>query len=73
MESNLVNSTAGRFSIKTGLPLYNGRPDPQFAEADIAVQHAAIGDASQVETGGQRLGEIQGVDIDVHQRLIVHR
>jgi peptidoglycan hydrolase FlgJ len=33
MESNLVNGTAGRFSIKTGLPLFNGRPDPQFAEA----------------------------------------
>jgi peptidoglycan hydrolase FlgJ len=29
----MQSSLSGSVSIKTGLPLYNGRPDPQVAEA----------------------------------------
>ena len=33
MHSSLINSTAGSMPTKAMMPLFNGRPDPDFAEA----------------------------------------
>jgi len=33
MQSGLFNSAAGSMPAKTVMPLFNGRPDPRFAEA----------------------------------------
>ena len=33
MQSSLVNSTTGSIPAKAMMPLFNGRPDPAFAEA----------------------------------------
>ena len=33
MQSGLINSAAGSMPARTVMPLFNGRPDPQFAEA----------------------------------------
>jgi Rod binding domain-containing protein len=50
MQSSAINGTAGRFSIKTGLPLFNGRPDPQFAEALAKVSPKAQARAKATAT-----------------------
>ena len=33
MQTSLINSTAGSIPTKALMPLFNGRPDPQFADA----------------------------------------
>ena len=33
MQSSLINSSTGSMPAKTMMPLFNGRPDPQFADA----------------------------------------
>ena len=33
MQTSLINSTGGSMPTKAMMPLFNGRPDPDFAEA----------------------------------------
>jgi Rod binding domain-containing protein len=50
MQSSPINSTAGSMPAKTMMPLFNGRPDPQFAEALAKVSPQAQAKAKATAT-----------------------
>ena len=50
MQSGLINSAAGSMPAKTVMPLFNGRPDPLFAEALTKVSPRAQAKAKATAT-----------------------
>jgi peptidoglycan hydrolase FlgJ len=50
MQSDLTNSVAGSMPAKAVIPLFNGRPDPQFAEALAKVSPRAQAKAKATAT-----------------------
>ena len=50
MGSSLINSSTGSMPAKTVMPLFNGRPDPQFAEALKKVSPQAQAKAKSTAT-----------------------
>jgi peptidoglycan hydrolase FlgJ len=50
MQSSLINSTAGSMPAKSVMPLFNGRPDPAFAEALKKVSPEAQAKARSTST-----------------------
>ena len=50
MQSSLINSSTGSMPAKTVMPLFNGRPDPQFAEALKKVSPQAQAKAKSTAT-----------------------
>jgi peptidoglycan hydrolase FlgJ len=50
MGSSLINSSTGSMPAKTVMPMFNGRPDPQFAEALKKVSPQAQAKAKSTAT-----------------------
>jgi flagellar protein FlgJ len=55
MQSGLINSTAGGVPAKAVIPLFNGRPDPKFAEALARVSPRAQTKAKATATDFEAL------------------
>lgn len=55
MQSGLIDSAAGSMPAKTVMPLFNGRPDPKFAEALAKVSPQAQTKAKATATDFEAL------------------